>query len=134
VRAPAINGAAMHVLDFEPMWSSATHALSGKFSLQYTMASALLNGPSMHVLDFEPMWTPSNHALFTTLPAILALAETRGVSGREVITALVKDIELQGWVRHAGHLDENGSIRAGMHHARVARPGGKADLNCAQGR
>jgi aconitate decarboxylase len=28
VRAAALNGAAMHVLDFEPMWSPATHALS----------------------------------------------------------------------------------------------------------
>ena len=60
-----------------------------------TLAAAL-NGPSMHVLDFEPIWTPSNHALSTTLPAILALAETRDVSGREVIIGLVKDIELQG--------------------------------------
>ena len=54
-----------------------------------TLAAAL-NGASMHVLDFEPMWTPSNHALSTTLPAILALADTRPVSGRDIITALVK--------------------------------------------
>jgi 2-methylcitrate dehydratase PrpD len=28
VSAAALNGAAMHVLDFEPMWSPANHALS----------------------------------------------------------------------------------------------------------
>ena len=28
VAAAALNGAAMHVLDFEPMWSPANHALS----------------------------------------------------------------------------------------------------------
>ena len=47
------------------------------------------------MLDFEPMWTPSNHALSTTLPAILALADIRDISGKDVITALVKGIELQ---------------------------------------
>ena len=74
-----------------------------------TLAAAL-NGASMHVLDFEPMWTPSNHALSTTLPAILALADTRPVSGRDIITALVKGIEIQGWIRHAGHLYDTGSV------------------------
>lgn len=75
-----------------------------------TLAAAL-NGASMHVLDFEPMWTPSNHALSTTLPAILALAETREITGRDVLTALVKGVELQGWIRHAGRQHEHGGVR-----------------------
>ena len=74
-----------------------------------TLAAAL-NGAAMHVLDFEPMWTPSNHALSTTLPAILALAQTRQVTGRDIIAALVKGIEIQGWIRHAGHLYETGGV------------------------
>ena len=86
--------------------------------------AAALNGAAMHVLDFEPMWTPSNHALSTTLPAILALAETRDISGRDLITALVKGIELQGWIRHAGHLYENGSIR--FHPPALVGPMGSA--------
>ena len=73
--------------------------------------AAALNGAAMHVLDFEPMWTPSNHALSTSLPAILALAETRDITGRDLIAALVKGIELQGWIRFAGHLYETGGIR-----------------------
>jgi 2-methylcitrate dehydratase PrpD len=73
--------------------------------------AAALNGAAMHVLDFEPMWTPSNHALSTTLPAILALAETHRVSGRDVVTALVKGIEIQGWTRHSGHVYEHGGAR-----------------------
>lgn len=68
-------------------------ALGLGFRTAPTLAAAL-NGASMHVLDFEPMWTPSNHALSTTLPAILALAETRPVTGRDLITALVKGIEI----------------------------------------
>ena len=87
-----------------------------------TLAAAL-NGASMHVLDFEPMWTPSNHALSTTLPAILALADIRDISGEDVITALVKGIELQGWIRHAGRVYEHGGVKfhpPGL--ARWARP------------
>ena len=98
-------------------------AIGHGFRTAPTLAAAL-NGASMHVLDFEPMWTPSNHALSTTLPAILALAETRDVSGRELITALVKGIELQGWIRHAGHLYENGSIR--FHPPALVGPMGSA--------
>src|SRR5262245_32927639 len=46
------------------------------------IVAAALNGASMHVLDFEPMWNPANHAVSTTLPAVLALAETHRVTGR----------------------------------------------------
>ena len=65
------------------------------------VAAARLNGAAMHVLDYEPMWSPATHALSTTLPAILALAETHAVSGAEALTALVKGIEIQGWLREA---------------------------------
>jgi aconitate decarboxylase len=88
-----------------------------------TLAAAL-NGASMHVLDFEPMWTPSNHALSTTLPAILALAGTRQVSGQDLIAALVKGIEIQGWIRHAGHLYETGGVR--FHPPALVGPMGSA--------
>jgi aconitate decarboxylase len=74
------------------------------------MLAAAVNGAAMHLLDFEPMWTPSNHALSTTLPAILALAELHPVTGRDIITALVKGIEIQGWIRHAGHVYETGGV------------------------
>ena len=67
------------------------------------VSAAYINGVSMHVLDFEPMWNPANHQLSTTLPAALALAEWRGQGGRDVLTALVKGIEMQGWVRQASH-------------------------------
>jgi len=63
--------------------------------------AAAVNGAAMHVLDFEPMWSPATHALSVTLPVALALAESRGLPGREVLTALVKGIEIQGWLREA---------------------------------
>jgi len=65
--------------------------------------AAALNGAAMHVLDFEPMWSPANHAVSTTLPAVLAAAESRQTAGREILTALVKGVEVQGWMREAGH-------------------------------
>lgn len=63
--------------------------------------AACVNGASMHVLDFEPMWLPPNHQLSTALPAILALVETTDGDGRAAATALVKGIELMGWLRQA---------------------------------
>ena len=66
-----------------------------------SVRAAALNGAAMHVLDFEPMWSPATHALSTTLPVALALAEARGLPGREALAALVKGIEIQGWLREA---------------------------------
>ena len=63
--------------------------------------AAALNGAAMHVLDFEPMWSPATHALSTTLPVALALGEAHGLDGREILTALIKGIEIQGRLREA---------------------------------
>jgi aconitate decarboxylase len=64
--------------------------------------AAMLNATSMHVLDYEPMWRPATHALSPVLAASLAIAEDRSLSGRDVLTALVRGIEIQGWLREAG--------------------------------
>jgi aconitate decarboxylase len=98
-------------------------ALGNAFRLN-TVSAAALNGAAMHVLDFEPMWSPANHALSTTLAAVLALAEARGASGRDVLTALVKGVEMQGWIREA----------SGQFEARTARfhpPGAAGPLGAA---
>jgi len=98
-------------------------AIGNGFRLN-TVAAAALNGAAMHVLDFEPMWSPANHALSTTLAAVLALAEQRGASGREVLTALVKGVEMQGWIRRA----------SGQYEARTLRfhpPGAAGPLGAA---
>jgi len=69
-------------------------------------AAAYVNGAAMHVLDYEPMWSPANHALSTTLPAVLALAEARGIGGAEAAAALIKGTEIQGWIRVASRAFE----------------------------
>jgi aconitate decarboxylase len=84
-------------------------AIGNGFRLN-TVSAAALNGAAIHVLDFEPMWSPANHALSTTLAGVLALAEARGATGREVLTALVKGVEMQGWIRQAsGQYEANTS-------------------------
>jgi aconitate decarboxylase len=68
--------------------------------------AALLNATSMHVLDFEPMWTPATHALSPALAPALALAESMGSNGHEVLAAVIKGVEIQGWIRRAcGHVE-----------------------------
>ncbi len=98
-------------------------AMGNGFRLN-TVSAAALNGAAMHVLDFEPMWSPANHALSTTLAGTHALAEQRGASGRDVLTALVKGVEMQGWVRQA----------SGQFEARTSRfhpPGAAGPLGSA---
>jgi aconitate decarboxylase len=68
--------------------------------------AALLNATSMHVLDFEPMWTPATHALSPALAPALMLAESIGAHGSDVLAAVVKGVEIQGWIRKAcGHVE-----------------------------
>ena len=71
-----------------------------------SVPSALLNAVSMHVLDFEPMWIPATHALSPALAPMLALAESIGADGRDVLVGVIKGIEIQGWIRQAcGHVE-----------------------------
>ncbi len=98
-------------------------AIGNGFRLN-TVSAAALNGAAMHVLDFEPMWSPANHALSTTLVGALALAEARGATGREILTALVKGVEMQGWIRQASGQFEASTSR--FHPPGAAGPLGSA--------
>ena len=73
--------------------------------------AAYVNGASMHVLDFEPMWQPANHQVSTTLPAVLAISEIRGSNGQEGLTAMIKGIEIMGWVREASRQSDIKTVR-----------------------
>ena len=63
--------------------------------------AAFVNGVACHVLDYEVMWHPATHATSPTLPGILALAESRKATGREIVAALVTGFEVQGRIRVA---------------------------------
>ena len=63
--------------------------------------AAFVNGVAGHVLDYEVMWHPATHATSPTLPGILALAESSGSTGRDIIAARVTGFEVQGRIRVA---------------------------------
>lgn len=65
------------------------------------VAAALVNAASIHVLDYEPMWLPSTHALSPALAAALAATEATGKGGLDLLTAVIKGIEVQGWILQA---------------------------------
>ena len=63
--------------------------------------AAFVNGVAGHVLDYEVMWHPATHATSPTLPGIMALAESRGATGPDILTALITGFEAQGRIRVA---------------------------------
>ena len=74
--------------------------IGGGFKTSMTEA-AFANGTMTHALDFDNTWYPMNHPTSPTLPAILAVAEHHGISGRDCLTALVAAFEVQGRLRMA---------------------------------
>ncbi len=72
-------------------------------------SAALVNGASSHALDFDDVnLAMPGHPSVAILPALLALAEERGSSGADVLTAFVAGYELQcrvGRMIAPGHYD-----------------------------
>jgi len=72
-------------------------------------SAALVNGAASHALDFDDVnLAMPGHPSVAMLPALLALAEERGSSGVDVLTAFVAGYELQcrvGRTISPGHYD-----------------------------
>ena len=64
--------------------------------------AAYINSVATHVLDFEPMWSPPTHSVSPTVPVAFALAEAYHLTGRQIITAVAKGLEIQGRLQYAG--------------------------------
>jgi len=57
--------------------------------------AALINGTAAHALDFDDCHlTQPGHVSVAILPALIALAETRGASGADFVTAFVSGFEV----------------------------------------
>ena len=73
------------------------------------LSAALVNGAASHALDFDDVnMAMPGHPSVAILPALLALAEERGSSGADVLTAFVAGYELQcrvGRTIAPGHYD-----------------------------
>ena len=60
------------------------------------LSAALVNGAAAHALDFDDTHTTiMGHPSAPVIPAVLALAESAGSSGREMLEAIVAGIELE---------------------------------------
>jgi 2-methylcitrate dehydratase PrpD len=72
-------------------------------------SAAMVNGAASHALDFDDVnLAMPGHPSVAILPALLALAEERGSSGADVLTAFVAGYELQcriGRTISPGHYD-----------------------------
>jgi 2-methylcitrate dehydratase PrpD len=73
------------------------------------LSAALVNGAAAHALDFDDVnLAMPGHPSVAILPGLLALAEARGSSGADVLTAFVAGYELQcriGRTISPGHYD-----------------------------
>jgi 2-methylcitrate dehydratase PrpD len=71
-------------------------SLIGRSERATRLSAALVNGAAGHALDFDDTHTTmSGHPSVPVLPALLALGETEGASGRRLLTALVTGVELE---------------------------------------
>jgi 2-methylcitrate dehydratase PrpD len=74
-----------------------------------TASAALINGAAAHALDFDDVnLAMPGHPSVAILPALLGLAQERGSSGADVLTAFVAGYELQcrvGRMLAPGHYD-----------------------------
>ena len=77
------------------------------------VTAALWNGTASHALDYDDtVLALPGHVTAPLLPGLLALAETRGASGRDVLTAFVLGVEVMCRVSRAV---APGHYRAGWH-------------------
>jgi len=75
---------------------SAEASLIGREERASRLTAALVNGAAGHALDFDDThMAMGGHPSVPILPAILALAETTGASGRGVLEAIVVGVEAE---------------------------------------
>lgn len=86
--------------------------LIGRRERATLQSAALVNGAAGHALDFDDTHTAMGHPSVPVLPALLALAENSGASGRDFLAALVAGVELEC---RLGLLLGPGHYAAGFH-------------------
>lgn len=80
-------------------WGRGTSTAVGTSDRLSAPAAALVNGTTAHSLDYDDIFIPSfGHASAVLVPALLALAEERGVDGAAVIDAYIVGLEMQAAV------------------------------------
>ena len=92
----------------QPFAGEAQAQVLGRGERMDILNAAFLNGMSSHVLDFDDTHEKAIHPSAPVYPAILALGEWRGVSGRDFIHAFVLGVEVECRISLAvypGHIE-----------------------------
>jgi 2-methylcitrate dehydratase PrpD len=80
-------------------WGAGPAAAIGQGARLAAPWAALVNGTAAHALDFDDNFDPAKaHATAVLAPAILALAEQEGASGRAALDAYVAGLQILGRV------------------------------------
>jgi 2-methylcitrate dehydratase PrpD len=86
----------MLLAELEEQGGKADSTVIGHAARLPASSAALVNGAAGHALDFDDVnMAMPGHPSVAILPALLALAEARGASGEDVLTAFVAGYELQ---------------------------------------
>ena len=88
-------------------------SLIGRAERATAQTAALVNGAAGHALDYDDTQAAmGGHPSVPVVPALLAVAEGRRASGRDVVTALAAGFELQS---RLGRVIGDGHYAAGFH-------------------
>jgi len=103
ILAVAIPGAAepvtRHVFETVKPWGGGAATAIGAGARIAAPWAALVNGTAAHALDFDDNFDPAKaHATAVLAPAILALAEQEGASGRQCLDAYIAGLQILGRV------------------------------------
>lgn len=107
----AVGGARHETVDaalraVEPFSGPREASVLGRAERLDPLHAALLNGVSSHVLDYDDTHLKTIiHPAGPVASAILALAETRPVSGRDFLTALIAGVEVECRIGNAVYPD-----------------------------
>jgi 2-methylcitrate dehydratase PrpD len=95
----AAEPAARRVFDAVKGWGEGPATLIGQGARLAAPWAALVNGTAAHALDFDDNFDPAKaHATAVLAPAILALAEQEGASGRQCLDAYIAGLQILGRV------------------------------------
>jgi 2-methylcitrate dehydratase PrpD len=93
----AFDPATEHVLSAVRDWGTGRSTVVGAETPLAAPWAALVNGTAAHALDFDDNFDPAKaHASAVLVPAILALAEQEGASGRACLDAYIAGLQILG--------------------------------------
>lgn len=95
----AVEPVTRRVLQTVGAWGSGPSTVVGHSCSLAAPWAALVNGTAAHALDFDDNFDPAKaHATAVLAPAILALAEQEGASGRACLDAYIAGLQILGRV------------------------------------